>query len=348
MTAMSDPPEQRLEDAIKAVDEAREQVQGQAKEVETAQQRASETKNLVAAAELESRNAEARYLVLNELLDKQNQLADQLDAAEKELERAKEIDTSVTKSRAALKKVIDDVKRFVASVKRSADEFGKLAEKLDADEAAAPPGQKAKLHSAARSVHGQHTKLVSEHAALQRELDTATSDYEAVPSIAGVEELKAKVDRLKQELRSAKAKERGKPAVSESDREKAKADWDNAELARRQAPEAERAAQADLHARQAALAGARTDHAEAVAAFEKVEGEFIDRIKVTEPDATGWATARAVLKPGMEIPDGYILRWQASGAPMDPDTGIGEVVRINANALPVGDTAIEATIERQS
>jgi hypothetical protein len=32
---------------------------------------------------------------------------------------------------------------------------------------------------------------------------------------------------------------------------------------------------------------------------------------------------------------------------MKPETGIGETVRIDANALPVGDTAVEVTIERQ-
>jgi len=347
MTTMTEPPKQALESAIQAVDDAHEQVQDLTKEMETAQQRAGETKNLVAAADLESRNAEARYLVLSELLDKQNQLAVQLAAAEAELQQAKKIETSVTKSRAALKKATDAAKRFVTSAEKAAIGLQDLAEKLDADANEAPEGHKAALRNAARTVRGQQTTLAREHDTLQGELTTATSDYEAVPDITGVEELEKTVERLKEELRSAKAKEKGKPAVNESDREKAKADWDNAELARRRAPEAEQTAQADLHAKQAELAEAKKGHAKAVKKFEQVEGEFIDRIEVSEPDATGWATARAVLKPGMEIPENYVLRWQADGAPMKPDTGIGPVVRIDANALPVGDTAIEATIERQ-
>ena len=32
---------------------------------------------------------------------------------------------------------------------------------------------------------------------------------------------------------------------------------------------------------------------------------------------------------------------------MKPATGIRETIRIDANALPVGDTAVEVTLERQ-
>jgi chromosome segregation ATPase len=347
MTTITEPPTLALESAIKAVDEAREQIQDLTEEVETAQQRASETKTFIAAAELEYQNAEARYLVLKELLEKQDRLEDQLEAARSELEEAKEVEKSVTNCRTALKKVTGAAERFVAKVRTVADEIDAVANKLDEQEREAPPGHKAGLHNAARSVHGLHNRLAADHETLRNELHTAQNDYDAVPEITGVAELQRRVDRLEEDLRSAKAERKGKlPAVSASDLKKAKADRDNAELARRQAPEADRAAQADLRAKQGELTEAQTGYAEAVAAFEQVEGEFINHIEVSEPDTTGWATARAVLQPGMEIPEGYVLRWRAGGAPMKPDNGIGQMVRIDANALPLGNTAVEATIDR--
>jgi chromosome segregation ATPase len=357
MTAMTESSEEALKFAIKAVDETNQLVERLNDRVQNAQKRVNETKNFVAAAELEYQNADAKFLVLKELLEKQDLLEDKLADAEEELSQAKEIEKSVTRTRAALEKVTGAAQRFVNSAETAVTGLAELTQKLDADADKAEEGHKAPLRNAARSVSGLHTKLATEHRTLQSELDTARRDYDAVPEITGVAELQEKVTRLKQELRSVKAEHKGKhPAVSSADLEKAEAGRGNARLILDQAPEAELAAQADLRAKQAELDDAENGHAKAVNAFEQVEQQFIAQIVVSDPDPTGWAIARAYLT--QNIPGGYVVRWQAGGAPMKPETGIGVLSRpdpgappvvtisIDANALPVGNTQIEATIEK--
>ncbi len=358
MTMITESPKQALKFAIKAVEEANQLVERLNDRVQKAQNRANDTKNFVAAAELEYQNADARFLVLKELLEKQDLLEDKLADAEEELSQAKEIEKSVNRTRTALEKVTGAAQRLVNSAETAVTGLDDLTKKLDNHAKEAQEGYKAPLRNAHRSVGGLYAKLATEHGMLQSELDTARRDYEAVPEITGVAELQEKVDRLKEELHSVKTEQKGKhPAVSSADLEKAKADRDNARLILDQAPEAERAAQADLRAKQAELAEAENGYAGAVNAFEQVEQEFIDRIEVSEPGPTGWAIARAYLT--QEIPGGYVVRWQAGGAPMKPETGIGVMSRpdpgappvatisIDANALPVGDTPVEATIEEQ-
>jgi hypothetical protein len=343
MTTLTESPDQRLELSIDEVDKANRRIKRLNQAVQEAKTRASDAQNFVAAAALEYQNADARFLVLTELREKQGKLAD----AQRELLQAQEMENSVNRTLAALRKATAAAERLVASAETAVTGLDGLQKDLAADAEAAPNGHKAPLTNAARKVGGLRTNLARQRDKLKEELATATADYEAIPEITGVAELQKDVADREADLHSDRPESAKRPAASSADLEKATADRDNAQLVKDQAAQADQDAQADLRAKQAELADAQTAYAEAVAMFEQVEEQFIDRIVVSEPDATGWATARAVLKPDMTIPAGYKLRWQAGGADMEELDSQALAVRIDANALPVGNTAVEATIERE-
>jgi hypothetical protein len=345
MTTLTESPEDALKSAISTVDETNQWVKNMTDGLQKAQTRASDAQNFVAAADLEYQNADAKFLVLQELFDKQNQLAGQLADAENDAAQAKATQSSINKTLAALKRATAAAQKLASSAQTAVDDLGTLHAALTTAAAARPNGQKSELTNAARKVETLQKRLSTEQKKLTNELATANADYAAVPPITGIKELDAKVASLKKELQSAKLDKGKGPVISKADVDKAKADRDSAQLLKDQAPATAQDAQAEVSAKQSELYGAQTAYNAAVKAFEQVEEKFIDKIVVTGPDATGFATATAVLKPGMTIPDGYKLQWQTGGAPITyPTEGSTLQVKIDANALPIGNTPISATI----
>jgi len=345
MTTLTESPEDALKSAIMDVEEANQWVARRKGAMQKAQTRANDAQNFVVAAALEYQNADARFLVLQELFEKQNLLESNLADAEEELEHAKATQSSVSKTLAALKKATAAAQKLVDGTATAVTELGTLQASLASAAEEAPNGHKAPLTNAARKVNTLHTRLGTERDKLQKELDAASADYDAVPALTGVKDLEDRVAALRKKLDAVNAEKGKGPAVTKADVEKAEVDRNNAQLLNDQAPQAAQDAQDDLRAKQTELSGAQTTYNAAVQAFEQVEEKFIDRIVVSDPDATGWALARAVLKPDITIPAGYQLQWQAGGAPITyPDKDSTLTVRIDANALPVGDTSVTATI----
>lgn len=350
-------PQEALKSALDAIADARQLIQDTRRDRNTAQERADETKGFTAAAQLEFNNAEARYLVLvnsrdyaaleeKEQQEEYDRLAEKLAAVKAEIALAHALEDWVKQAKAALNKTTTSAKQWATRAGKSVGALQKTAKALETAANTASKECQPDLSRAQRSVQEEHDALNGDVDVLRQNLDAVKGEVEAVPEVPRLAELRANATKLQKDLDALGAKQkRRQPSVTVADVHKAEEDRDNARRALEDAPNAERAAQADLAAKQAALDEAHTTLSAANAAFEAAEREFIAQIDVTEPDATGWATARARLK--RPIPDGYILRWQAGGAPMKPETGIGETVRIDANALPVGDTAVEVTIERQ-
>ncbi len=350
-------PEEALNSALGGIADACQLIKDRRRDRNTAQERADETKGFTAAAQLEFNNAEARYRVLVNSRDyaameakgqeeDRDRLADKLAAANEEVARAQAFEDWVKSAKTALNKARTSAGRWATRAGKAVGGLEGTASSLENAANTASKECQPDLSRAQRSVQNEHNALDKEVGVLRQNLDAVEHDIQAVPEVPGLAELRAKAAKLQKDLDELDARQkRRQPSVSAADVRKAEEDRDNARRALQEAPEAESAAQADLAAKQTALDEAHTTLSAAKAAFEVVEREFIAQIEVNEPDATGWATARAQLK--RPIPEDYILRWQAGGAPMKPETGIGKTVRIDANALPVGDTAVEVTIERQ-
>jgi len=347
-------PEEGLKSALDGITYARQLIKDRREDLNDAQKRADETKGFTAAASLEFNNAEARYLVLvnsrdyaaaeaKDQQEKHDRLADKLAAAEEELARAVVFEDWVKKAKTALNKVTGAAGRWDTRAGNAVKKLQETAQGLKT--AAGKAGEnRADLANAEQSVEKEHDALNNGLITLRDDLAAAKQDVQAVPEVPGLAELRRAVTKFRKDLGELDAGQKQRHAtVSAADVRKAKEDRDNAQRVLEEAPDAERAAQMDLATKQAALDEALAGLSTAVAAFEAVERDYIDQIEVSEPDATGWATARALLTRA--IPDGYVLRWQAGGAPMRPETGIGKTVRIDANALPVGNTVVEVTIE---
>jgi chromosome segregation ATPase len=327
--------------------------------VEQAQQRADALEGFTAAAEHEFNNAEARYRVLDErvkfadaeadeLKKEHDRLQDKLRDAEAELSQVEDIENSVKNSRAALDRVTGAAGRWVDIAGTAVNALKQTATALQDAANKAYGGQKSVLSNAYQIVQSQHDELDKTLGALGTSLGTAKRDVQAVPDVVGLARLQTKVKSLKKDLAAVEDKQKDRhPAVSVADLEKAKAERSQAQLVLQQAPEAEQAAQADLRAKEAQLTDATADRVTVIDELDRIQREeFIAAIEVSDPDATGWATGRAVLKTGIKIPDGYRLHWEAGGAPVVRETPTGERVRIDARTLPTGDTDVVARLER--
>jgi chromosome segregation ATPase len=322
MATITETREKELETAVEEVDDANRDVDTRQSEVEAAQRRAREMEGFPAAAQLEYDNAEARYRVLDEsakstdahqkdLRDKLDRLQNQLTAAEEELAGAKALEASV--------KVISVATQLITSAKEA----------------------ESTLPATARNSLGKTLDT------LQTELDAAQRKVEDVSDVPNVKELQKKVSSLKRERTKTQNQQKAEhPTVSSEDLQQAKSERNNARLQLQEAPEAVRVAQADLDAKQAKLAEAKEAQKAALDRLDKVQAEYVARIMVGTPDANGMARARALLKPGKAIPDGFRLGWQAGGAPVRRTDEQGLEVIIDATTLPPGVTDVVAHLER--
>jgi chromosome segregation ATPase len=366
MTTTTEPPKEALSLALERVKAAQQLVNTRSEELGRAQARANALDGFPAAAQLESDNAEARWRVLDEsakiaeaekkgLRERHDLLQERLSNAEAELSRAKAIEDSIQESRSALENITGTDKatgsagQWVDSAQQAVTALGTTATKLNEAANTAPEGHKKDLRSACQTVQAQQRALTERLGTLQSELQEAKRKIQAVPSITGLAALQDTITTLQTELASVEAEQEAKhPAVSGADLTKAKTERDNAQLALQEAPEAQRAAQVDLRGRQAELKAAQTGLTVAQNELDKVQQDFVEAIRVSAPDANGWALGRAVLKPGMEIPNGYRLGWTAGGAHVELEDKQGLRVRIDTATLPPGDTDVTARLESLS
>jgi hypothetical protein len=298
--AITATPEEMLAAALDEVDRRSARLERRRRADEGGQQRATAVSGLAAAAQRFFENADAKYRVLSHTGD---------------------IEEPVHGVPAAPHKVTDAAGRLASGAGTAVAALEVLEADLDAAASAAPEGHKARLRSAARSVHRGRTALAREHDTLLRELETIRRDCEAASAWAGGGRL---------------------GAADATDLDQVRAERDRAQLALSQAPEVERAAQANLRARQAELAEAQADYAVAEAALDSAESHFIDRIELTGPDAQGLVDAQVLLK--QPLPAGYQVRW-AIDAGMVVEAADTRVL-IDVRALPPGNHAITAHLYR--
>ncbi|MGO9220826.1 MAG: hypothetical protein ACLP5E_24160 [Streptosporangiaceae bacterium] len=121
-----------------------------------------------------------------------------------------------------------------------------------------------------------------------------------------------------------------------------------AEQAAKEAPNVMQRTQAAASESAAQLASAQEWQKQARQNFDNVESKIITAIDVSKPNAAGWVKATAHLAQKLS-PLLYKLHWEAGGADVRNvqeagGTGLTETVLIDTNMLPLGDTAVTASI----
>ena len=357
MTAPTMRPEEALRQAFDELDQANRLVEEQSMAQAEAQKQVAKASALQTETQHQLENAEAKYRVLlgsaelaapdiralqARYAERERDLAvtlEELEVAEAEAENAR-------RSRQALEELTDAEGAWLETARDVALILRRSADRCDT----VSPGTAARaaLRGIAQELHDHHTRFQDRLGELEQVLQQMRMATEGLPMVTVTP---AHLIRLttKRELLEGELAEIGDALAAKQ----ANVDVQHLQEAevelialRRTAEEVPRAVQGAQHKLQMAsdsLKRAENCRQDAQKNFDNVEAEIVTGIKVIGPDAAGFFTAQAQL--AYQIPEGYTLRWQAGGAPVESATG--ETVRIDATALPVGDIPVVATLERQ-
>lgn len=321
------------------------------------QKRVDAAQALLAAAQIQFKNAEARYSVLarstelaapeiKALRARRAEQQSEFDLTERELQTARDQAERAERAQGELRELFRRIQEAateaalaVEAVSRSADDLQNL-----------PPAalKTAAVKNVIDEVRTRHRDLQERRARYEpvlRDLETAIETLRlGLPAAEYLRSLTARRDRLERDLAETERELLAKqPDVDPADLAKAEDDLRAAKRAADDAPRAVQRAQAEFQMATDSLAQAERRQQAAQNELDAAEAEFVAGIEVSAPNAAGFVTAKARLI--QDIPAGYTLRWQAAGAPVEPATG--EAVRIDTNPLPVGDTRIEAQLVRE-
>jgi hypothetical protein len=350
-------PEEALRRAFYEVDRANQTVEKQRKAQAEAQKRADAASALQMATQLELKNAEAKYdsflgsseLTAPDIKSLEDTYAErgrELNHTVEELRQAEIEAENAGRSRLALEELTGAQRDWLATATDVALILSKSADRCENLRAGAP--SKATLVNIAQDLREHYTQFQERLAELEQVLQQMRTAAESLPPATAtpvyLNRLKEKRQRLEQELAEIRdaltAKRRG---VDDHRLKEAEAERDAARHAAAEASKAVQSAQDEVQKASDSLAESQQSQLVAQQARDSVEAEFVTGIKVSQPEADGFATAQALI--GHPIPSAYVLRWQAGGAPVEPATG--ETVRIDARTLPVGDTVVTATLQRR-
>jgi chromosome segregation ATPase len=322
-----------------------------------AQKRADSAQALQAAAQVQLKNAEAKYSVLARSVELAAPDIEILQAryAEREVELAAAVEehritevqaATVEQARSALREVFRAVQDAARNATQAIDALIRSVDDIQRLPAAAL--RVAAVRNMLEDLQGRHRGLLEQRSQYEPALPELETAIEAlrveVTSAEYLRSLSARRERLERDMVAIGSELRAKlPGVDPDDLRSAKNDRDAAKFATEEAPRAVQRAQVELQMASDSLAQAQERQQAAQNQFATVHAEFVPGIEVSAPNAAGLVTARAQLPQG--IPEGYTLRWQAGAASVVPETG--DAVSIDTSQLPVGDTAIVATLERQ-
>jgi chromosome segregation ATPase len=309
-------------------------------ELKNAQNRADDTSGLVAAAERAFNNADADYKVA---LEKMEAATAMVTLPEGELTAAKEVLSNVDAIQAALNKVVQSGKQLTAKTGDVVNGLQTCAADLHNAAAAAPAGHKSALTNAARKVNGYHTQLSGKPAEIQKKLDQADNEIQAIQNLPELTWLRNKIHSLEGEGVTAGTKtDPTKNGAYAAQIEKLRAERDNAKLAWRNAPDAERAAQDDLSAKKAALDMARRLLDEARAARDDAEQDIIERIDVAEPDDNDEVALTAIFVDEDFSPKDYGVKVKWTVERVKLTESEGTEIHVKTQTLPRGNYKVEA------
>ncbi len=349
-------PEHTLSQAFEEIDRANQLVADQRRALSEAQKRADAAQALHEAAQIQLKNAEAKYSVLAKSLEL---AAPDLEALQaRYVERERELALiqeqleivrlqaeTVERAQIALREVFlktQDLRaeaiRVMEAMRQSVDEIRGLPQVVP---------RAAAIRTLCDALEGHHNDLLERQVQYEPALAELEADIETlsvkVPSVGYQQALVARREWLELDMAETRSElARRQPAVDLAELRRASDDFEAAKFAAEEAPRAVRHAQTELKTFSDALTQAQGQAQNAQSQLDELEAEFVAGIEVSAPNAAGFITARA--RYNKEIPEGYTLRWQAGPAPVVPETG--DAVSIDTTYMLVGQTLIEARLVR--
>ena len=358
MTAPTMRPEEALRQAFDELDQANRLVEEQSMAQAEAQKQVAKTSALQTETQHQLKNAEAKYRVLlgsaelaaPDIQALQARYAERerdLDVTLEELEVAEVEAENARRSRQALEELtaaegawLETARDVALILRRSADRCDTVS-----------PGAavRAALRGIAQELHDHHTQFQDRLGELEQVLQQMRMAAEGLPMVtvtpAHLIRLTAKRELLERELAEIGDALTAKQAnVDVQHLQEAKTELIALRRTAEEVPKAVQGAQYKLQMATDSLKQAensRQDRAEQLRQWSKER--IVPGIEVIAPNAAGFVTAQAQL--AYQIPEGYTLRWQVGEALVESATG--EKISIDARKLPIGDTAIEANLERQ-
>jgi DNA repair exonuclease SbcCD ATPase subunit len=360
MATTTSTPAETLKGAFDAVGSANQFVEEQSAALAAAQAAAETASANQAVVQVELQNAQAKYSVLSKSVELAGPAVAALQATlgERERELSHTIDEiqqveveteNARRSRSSLDELVEAAQGWIAQAGDAARALRDFAIEV---ESFRPGGASAaRLGNILQGLRDLHTQLQERLEVISlalQELRTGIDRLSVAASpTASLVTLMAKRKRLEGELVEIKSELAAKqPRVDQRQLQEAQVELDAAQQAADAAPTAAQSAQNQVQVTTAALAGAQEDLLAAQQALDAVQAEFVTGIVVSKPNAAGFATARALLK--QPIPVGFMLSWQAGGAPVEPESPTGEKVRIDARTLPAGPTTVTAILKPES
>jgi hypothetical protein len=351
-------PEEALRRAFDEVDRANRTVEEHRKAQAEAQEQVEKASALQTATQLQLKNAEAKYRVLSgsfelaapdieALQARHAERERELGLTLEELELAEVEAANARRSRLALEELTGAQRDWLATATDVALILSRSADRCE--DLPAGGTSKTNLRNIARDLRNHYTQFQERLAELEQVLQQMRTAAESLPMATAtpvhLSRLMAKRELLERELTEIRGALTAKqPGVDAHHLQEAEAELYAVRHTAEEAPKAVQRAQAKVQQATDSLAGSQQSQLAAQQALDTVEAEFVTGIKVSQPDADGFATAQAVINH--PIPSAYVLSWQAGGAPVEPVTD--EVVRIDARTLPVGDTVVTAALQRRS
>lgn len=311
MTAPTMRPEEALRHAFDEIDRTNRLVADRRRAQAEAQKRADSAQALQAAAQVQLKNAEAKYSVLAKSVElaapdieilqvKYAEREVELAAAVEELRIAKAQAETVEQARLALHELFRAVRDVAAeatlaieALKKSADDIGRLPQ---------TPLKAAPVRNMLEELNERHRGLQGRRLQYEPalgELDTAIENFRGeVPAADYLRSLSARREWLERDMAAIGSELRAKqPGVDPDDLRNAKSDRDAAKYAAEEAPKAVQRAQYELQMASDSLAQAEKSQQDAQNNFDKVEAQIVTGIEVSAPNAAGFVTARAQLPP---------------------------------------------------
>lgn len=352
---------QALEKAFTDLNNANQAVKEASDALDTAQKAAQNGIQLQQDAQSESKSAEARYTVLvaksSELLppeivrlrDEHTKLQGDLLGIDREIQQAREDE------------------RKESQAKRTLDEFAAIAQEwmtratdavLVIRECAAMV-EETRTGTPATRLRNVRDRLNEFHVSFSEQIEAVTSSHDLLQAaLAAISLTSSGQERLSGLIAKKQSTEGELARVRSTLAEKHQAvdpalvqhvtdEHVIAAQAAKEAPKVMKQAQAAASERTSQLASAQESQNQAQENLDNVESQIITAIDVGEPNAAGWVKATAHL--AQPLPSDYQLQWGAGGAdvrkvPEADGKGLTETVLIDTNMLPLGDTAVTASI----
>ena len=338
---------------LQELDDAEDTVQKRQTDLKTAQDRANATSGLTEAAQHEFDNADAKFRVA---FEEKADASAKADPTEEEIEAANSELLQEEKIRGLhshLGKFVEAAGQYNAKIGNTAEWLQEVADKLyPAGDPAPegdpePEGKKARYYPKPTEVRTEADEMRTKShdlegtlSELETSLQKAQDAFGKVPDLPDLTALRVLMNKLMQS--GGDEAEAGEKAKELAALEAAR---DEARRALRRAPDAERAAQEDLTAKQASLDIAKRLRDDAKAARDDAEQEIIERIVAREEEEGKVGLELIFVDDDFSlVKNGVKVKWEAEAGKLT-DSG-GKTATLNTSGLSRGIYNVEAHLER--